>query len=124
MSGKQEEEERTIDWKLQKVIHRMKSSVLTKWFNDIRPALSLVFAATAAASAGASSANAATALAGGGGHDDDNSLYHLVVKYKADTLGLSNKGDGLKQMVHLKWIFMLCRSCHLLAALERSPVAS
>jgi len=109
MSGKQEEEERMIDWKLHKVLHRMKSSVSTKWINDIRPALSLVFAASAAATAGASSANAATAPAGCGGHEDDDSLYHLVVKYEAGRLGLSDKGDGLKQMVHLKWIFMLDR---------------
>ena len=83
-----------------KVLHRMKSSVSTKWFSEVRPALNLVFSESAAAAAGASATS---------GHDDDHYLYHLVVKYEADTLGLSDNGDGLKQMVHLKWIFMLDR---------------
>jgi hypothetical protein len=109
MSAK--EEERTINWKLHKVLHRMKSSVSTKWFNDVRPALNLVFAASAAA-ATVGAANAAPTAGGHGAdnHDDDNCLYCLVVKYEADRLGLNDdEGDGLKQMVHLKWIFMLDR---------------
>jgi RNAse (barnase) inhibitor barstar len=89
----------------------MKSSVSTKWFNDVRPALNLVFAASAAA-ATVGAANAAPTAGGHGDddHDDDNCLYCLVVKYEADRLGLNDdEGDGLKQMVHLKWIFMLDR---------------
>jgi len=44
-----------------------------------------VFSESAAAAAGASATS---------GHDDDHYLYHLVVKYEADTLGLSDNGDA------------------------------
>jgi hypothetical protein len=118
MSTKQQEDY-LIDWRLHKVLHRMKSlaSSITRY---IIPVLELVFAA--------SEEEATTETRAGGHGDDDNHhdnddcLYCLIVEYyEAVRLGLSdddddnNNGDddddrdGLKQMVLLKWIFMLGR---------------
>jgi len=94
-----EEEDCTIDRKLHKLLHRIKSLLSTKWSNDVRPTLDLVFAASAVA--------LLTGTQAVSSHNDDNCLYCLVVKYKAASLGLSDNGDGQKQMIHLKWIFML-----------------
>ena len=57
----------------------MMSPVSTKWFNDICPALNLVFVALVAV-AGASNA----APTAGCRLYNDDSLLHLVVKYEAD----------------------------------------